>query len=325
EAISNYDKGIDNSIELPIHRKDEIGALALTFYKMKTKLDSQVHALQTLLKKEKEARNQGDEFLQNKSHEMRTPLNAILGLTKLLLKNTPSQAQIPIINTLIITSKSLAGLVYDVLDHKKLTEGLVHITHEPTNIDELLKDIYATYQYEAMQKGLIFTLDIDEKLKTQSFLTDALRLSQIVINLVVNAIKYTQNGTINLSAKLVNEKGSLLEVIITDTGIGILPENIDRINDRYFREKDDLSGRYGSYGLGLSIVKQLTVLFGGTLKAVSEKGKGSEFCVKVPVIPALNAETKLTDKQIIYPKLKKHYKILHIEDDLSTLELMSYI
>ncbi|PKQ43658.1 ATP-binding protein [Confluentibacter flavum] len=326
EAISNYDKGIDNNIELPINRKDEIGALALTFNKMKAKIDSQVNALQTSLKKEKEARNQRDEFLQNMSHEMRTPLNAILGLTKLLHKNAPTEAQLPIINTLERTSNSLAGLVYDVLDHKKLTEGRVHITHEPTTIDELLKDIYATYQYEAIQKGLIFTLNIDEKLKNQSFLTDALRLSQIVINLVVNAIKYTQEGTINLSAKLIKEKTfSLLEIKVTDTGIGILPENIDKINDRFFREKDDLSGRYGSYGLGLSIVKQLTILFGGTLKAVSEKGKGSEFNVKVPVIAALKNKTKVADKIIVYPKLKREYKMLHIEDDLSTLELVSYI
>src|SRR5690606_18137465 len=100
EAISNYDRGIDNDIELPMDRKDEIGVLASTFYKMKVKIDSQVNALQTSLKKEKEARNQRDEFLQNMSHEMRTPLNAILGLTKLLLKNNPTEAQVPIINTL---------------------------------------------------------------------------------------------------------------------------------------------------------------------------------------------------------------------------------
>src|SRR5690606_11564073 len=134
--------------------------------------------------------------------------------------------------------------------------------------------------------GLTFSLNVDEKLKSQSFLTDPLRLSQIVINLVVNAIQYTQEGTIRLSSKLIDEKAPLLEIKVTDTGIGILPENIDKINDRFFREKDDLSGRYGSYGLGLSIVKQLTILFGGTLKALSEKGKGSEFCVKVPVIAA---------------------------------------
>ncbi|MGE5944830.1 MAG: ATP-binding protein, partial [Flavobacteriales bacterium] len=325
EAISNYDKGIENKVELPLNRKDEIGALASTFNKMKTKIDSQVSALQTSLEKEKEARNQRDEFLQNMSHEMRTPLNAILGLTKLLHKNTPSEAQLPIINTLERTSNSLAGLVYDVLDHKKLTEGRVRITQEPTNIEELLKDIYATYQYEAIQKGLIFNLRVDEKLRNQDFLTDALRLSQITINLVVNAIKYTQGGTINLFAKLIDEKISLLEIKVTDTGIGILPENIDKINDRFFREKDDLSGRYGSYGLGLSIVKQLTILFGGTLKAISEKGKGSEFSVKIPIIPSLKTETKTADKFFIYPKLKKYYKILHIEDDLSTLELMSYI
>lgn len=325
EAISNYDKGIDTDMELPMDRKDEIGVLASTFYKMKVKIDSQVNALQTSLKKEKEARNQRDEFLQNMSHEMRTPLNAILGLTKLLLKNNPTEAQVPIINTLERTSNSLAGLVYDVLDHRKLTEGRVVITPEPTNIEELLRDIYSTYQYEALQKGLTFTIHVDDIFKSQSYYTDPLRLSQIVINLVVNAIKYTPEGTIALYAKLINGPQSQLEIKVKDTGIGILPENIDKINDRYFREKEDLSGRYGSYGLGLSIVKQLTILFGGTLKAVSEKGKGSEFCVKIPMIPALKTETKIVDKLRVYPKLKKTYNILHIEDDLSTMELMSYI
>lgn len=325
EAISNYDKGIDTNIELPIARKDEIGILALTFHKMKTKIDSQMHALQTSLFKEKEARNQRDEFLQNMSHEMRTPLNAILGLTKLLQKNAPTEAQIPIINSLERTSNSLAGLVYDVLDHRKLTEGLVNIAQEPANIEELLKDIYSTYQYEAIQKGLLFTLNIDEKLKNQSYLTDALRLSQIVINLVVNAIKYTQEGTINLTAKFIDGKTPLLEIKVTDTGIGILPENIERINDRFFREKDDLSGRYGSYGLGLSIVKQLTILFGGTLRAVSQKGKGSEFCIKVPIVSASKKTSPISEKQIAHPVLKNHYKIIHIEDDLSSLELMAYI
>ena len=325
EAISNYDEGIDNTLELPLNRKDEIGVLAMTFNKMKVKIDSQVNALQTSLKKEKEARSQRDEFLQNMSHEMRTPLNAILGLTKLLHKNAPTEAQLPIINSLERTSNSLAGLVYDVLDHKKLTEGKLHITPEPTNIEELLKDIYSTYQYESIQKGLIFILNIDENLKNQYFMTDSLRLSQIVINLVVNAIKYTQEGTINLSASIVSKEISVLEIKVTDTGIGILPENIDKINDRFFRETDDLTGRYGSYGLGLSIVKQLTILFGGTLKAFSKKGKGSEFCVKVPIIYTLKTETKIVNKSYAYPKLKKQYKILHIEDDLSTLELLAYI
>jgi two-component system, sensor histidine kinase len=326
KAISNYDKGVEDTIKLPTERKDEIGTLATTFNNMKSKIDQQVKDLQESLDQEKQAKMQRDEFLQNMSHEMRTPLNTILGLTKLLSKNTPSDAQLPIINSLERSANSLAGLVYDVLDHKKLVEGKLQIEFETTNIAVLLKDIHSTYQYDAIQKGLTFNLKIDKSIEHNNFQTDPLRLSQIVINLVVNAIKYTQKGHVDLIGKITNSENSTLEIKVKDTGIGVFPENLNKINDRFFREKEDLSGRYGGYGLGLSIVKQLTALFGGTLVAVSDKGKGSEFCVTLPII---SVGTEITKKQedetFTLPKLNTQHIILHIEDDASTIELMKHI
>lgn len=118
-----------------------------------------------------------------------------------------------------------------------------------------------------MQKGLAFHLNLDKKLEAHNYLTDPLRLSQIVTNLVVNALKYTQKGKVYICAKIVSGKAEALKIKITDTGIGILPENLAKINERFFREKEDLTGRYGGYGLGLSIVRQLPELFGGTSKA----------------------------------------------------------
>src|SRR5690606_4752912 len=302
-----------------------IGVLATTFNKMKAKIDEQVNKLNESLAKEKQAKMQRDEFLQNMSHEMRTPLNTILGLTKLLGKNTPTDAQRPIISSLDRSANSLAGLVYDVLDHKKLVEGKLQINYEPTNIAELLKDIHSTYQYDAVQKGLAFHLKTDKKLEVQSYQTDALRLSQIVINLVVNAIKYTPKGSVNLIANITNNTSPVLEIIVKDTGIGIFPENLGKINDRFFREKEDLSGRYGGYGLGLSIVKQLTVLFGGTLVATSEKGKGSEFFVSIPVIPVEQDKKEPTKDMLKLPELSNVYTVLHIEDDVTTMELMKHV
>ena len=327
KAISNYNKGVSNDVDLPINRKDEIGTLARTFTKMKTTINQQVHDLNKALKDEKLAKKQKDEFLQNMSHEMRTPLNTILGLTQLLYKNSPPKTQLPIINSLERSANNLAGLVYDVLDHQKLSEGKVSIIYQPHNINTLLKDIYATYQYDAIQKGLLFSINIENYLQENVFLTDSLRFSQIVTNLVVNAIKYTQNGRIVLSARSTKIDGSLkLEIIIKDTGIGILPENLHKINDRFFREKDDISGRYGGYGLGLSIVKQLVILFKGTLKATSTKNKGSEFIVTLPLLPTnkqIDTITKLKDHPL--PILSKRYTILHIEDDSLTLELVNYL
>ncbi|RAJ06157.1 ATP-binding protein [Arenibacter echinorum] len=326
KAISNYDQGIPDDHALPTNRKDEIGILANTFAKMKVKIDQNVLELNTALEKEQLARKQRDEFLQNMSHEMRTPLNAILGLTKLLYKNA-LEPQLPIINALERSSNSLAGLVYDVLDHQKLVEGKLHIQLESTNIAELLRNIHSTYLYEAVQKGLTFNLSIDKKLETTLFQTDALRLTQIVTNLVVNAIKYTKKGIISLSASINGTENQTLNIKVNDTGVGVLPKNLNRINDRFFMEKNDLSGRYGSYGLGLSIVKQLTSLFGGTLMASSEKGKGSEFLISIPTISSSTPKLAkpIPSSVLPLPKLSGNYNILHIEDDASTLELIKHI
>ncbi|WP_242202730.1 hybrid sensor histidine kinase/response regulator [Aestuariivivens insulae] len=327
KAISNYDEGMTSDIPLPVNRNDEIGVLARTFKKMKAKIDQNVNKLNIALEKEKQAKQQRDEFLQNMSHELRTPLNAILGLTQLLKKNTQSNAQLPIIEALDRSANNLAGLVYDVLDHKKIVEGTLHIEYKPTNIAHLLQDIYSSYQYEAIRKGLDFNIEIDKTLEKRRFQIDPLRLSQMVTNLVVNALKFTTEGKVKLQARISPNNPEQLEIKVIDTGIGILPENINKINNRYFQESKELSGRYGGYGLGLSIVKQLSSLFGGYLSVESQKGIGSTFCVTIPIVPT--NDTKVKEEQSIktqdVPELKKRYKILHMEDDMSTMELIKHI
>ena len=326
-AIANYDKGVTDRIDLPTNRKDEIGQLANTFVKMKTKIDQNVEDLNTALEKEQQAKKQRDEFLQNMSHEMRTPLNTILGLTQFLYKQSPSDVQLPIINSLDRSANNLAGLIFDVLDHQKLLEQKVQIINRPTNIASLLKDIHSSYEFEALQKGLIFQLDIDKELETQLFETDPLRLSQIVTNLVVNAIKYTQKGQIDLIAKVMSGEVPLLEIKLKDTGVGILSENLAKINERFFREEEGISGRYGGYGLGLSIVKQLVELFRGSFQAKSEKGKGSEFCVTIPaeVAEVLKEKFKIPAKNYLFPSLNHKYNVMFIEDDAPTVELMKHV
>ncbi len=323
KAISNYESN-KNHIDLPVNRKDEIGILANSFVKMKARIDKNVTELNTALKKEKQAKEQRDEFLQNMSHELRTPLNSILGLTQILHKQSPSETQKNIIASLEKSATNLAGLVYDVLDHQKLIEGKLQIAYKATNIERLLKDIHSTYQFEALQKGLLFYLHIDSKLEKNDFQTDPLRLSQMVTNLVVNAIKYTKEGEIILTAKIVDN--TKLEIKIKDTGIGILAENIEKINDRFFREKGEMDGRFGGYGLGLSIVKQLTELFGGTFKATSVKGQGSEFCINIPVEQVKSEKkTQSSSEKYLLPEFRNTYQILYIEDDNSTAELIKYI
>lgn len=326
-AIVNYENG-SQKIDLPVNRRDEIGVLANAFQKMKLRIDKNVRELNRSLKKEKEAKKQRDEFLQNMSHEMRTPLNSILGLTQILYKEAPKDSQLPIIDSIEKSANNLAGLVYDVLDHQKLVEGKLQMSFQAVDISRLLQDIYATYKFEAAQKSLKFNLNIDENLKEIRYSTDPLRLSQIVTNLVINAIKYTNVGNIDLNAERIKKNDrSYLKICVQDTGIGIGEENIKRINDRFFRENEDLSFRGKGYGLGLSIVKQLSDLFNGEFEAESIKDEGSRFTLIIPLKRCFgNTPFKvLPKKDILLPLLNNNYDILLIEDDLSTIELVKHL
>ena len=323
-AIGDYseDANESQSLIIPENRRDEIGVLARTFLKMKARIDQQMTELKASLKKEQKATKERDEFLQNMSHELRTPLNGILGLTQLLIKNNPSESQKPIIDALDRSANNLAGLMYDVLDHQKLLEGKVNLKYVPCNIYELLYDIHTSHQFEAMNKGLKFELSVDNVLKKNSYQMDPLRFTQIVTNLVVNAIKYTQHGTVQVKVKVI--ENTQLEVCVVDTGVGILPENLKKIKERFYRENEDLTGRYGSYGLGLSIVRQLVSLFGAEMNVDSTKEKGSSFSVRFSLVSSdTQQQTKLKSYQELHlPVLNGTYTILHIEDDHSTVQFV---
>ena len=325
-AISSYADENVHHPPLPEHRNDEIGLLARSFSKMREKIEQQFIALNQTLEKEKEAKRQRDVFLQNMSHEIRTPLHAIQGLTDLLRKNSGDKIDQSIIKSIERSVKNLSGLVYDVLDHQKIMEGKIRIRYESTLIGELLKDIYDNYQFEAVKKGLTLTRDIEPKLDKKKFQTDPLRLSQIIINLLDNAIKYTEQGKVQLKAWVQEGSETHLIVEVQDTGKGIQPENLSRINDRFFRENRSYTEKYEGYGLGLSIVKQLVLLFGGTFKAKSVLNEGSIFQISIQIYP-------ITPNQIIpilsvgslkLPELKNRYTILQLDDDLSTLDLFAF-
>lgn len=315
QAIGNYDQDLSDTLPLPQDRKDELGVLARTFHKMKSKINQQVEALETSLNQEQKAIKEKDEFLQNMSHELRTPLNAILGLTQLIKKNNPTPDQAPIIDAINRSAKSLAGLMYDILDHQKLLEGKVELKYTPAKFSELLSDIHSSYRFEAINKGLRFDLEIEENLKDAWIQTDPLRFSQIITNLVINAIKYTVTGAVLLTGKI--EKDDVLVISISDTGVGIFPDNLEKIRDRFYQERKAESNVQDGFGLGLSIVKQLIGLFGGVLEVESEKDKGSIFQVKLPLTKAEKNTNHSNEKVagVSLPTINKKATILHIEDD----------
>ncbi|UXP31159.1 ATP-binding protein [Reichenbachiella agarivorans] len=319
-AVSDLDHHTESKVDLPIGRKDEVGLLARSFSNMRQRIDHQVTELKTALFSEQRAIKERDEFLQNMSHELRTPLNAILGLTQLLNKNKRTAEQQPIIDSLYRSTINLTGLMHDILDQQKLMEGRVKLKLIPSNLYDLLYDIYASYQYEAVNKGLTFDFGVAQELKHKTLLMDPLRFNQIVINLVVNAIKYTKIGTVTLSAELREDH---LIVDVHDTGEGIEEENLQYIKERFYRAVDERGVKIDGFGLGLSIVKQLIELFGGKLTVTSELKQGSKFSVILPVTEVSHDSLKSRGvEQTHYPKLLGQYRVLHVEDDPSALLLV---
>ena len=281
-AINSYsDTSFSTSYLADIKdRRDEIGLLAQTYITMKNEIDSNITKLKSSLKREKVAIQEKDEFLQNMGHEIRTPLTNILGLTSLLTRNKPTEAQKPIISALERSTRNLNGLMHDILDEQKLIQGKITLTPTDANIHELLQNIVSNYMFEAVEKGLAIHLDTSKTIREKYYVVDILRFEQIVTNLLINAIKYTAKGSIGIKASIDNKQ---LKVEIADTGVGIESEHLNKIKNRFYRVNNSKNHKEDGFGLGLSIVLKLINLFDGNLEVSSSPKKGSIFRFTIPV------------------------------------------
>ena len=224
------------------------------------------------------------EFIANMSHELRTPLTAIIGfaqLTKLKPPSTPVPRECEIaFDRILQNGKHLLSLIDEVLDIAKIEAGRLKIHREHIDIAELARAAFNEQQSLAVEKGLEYTLHIPEELSLA--LSDPLRLRQVMLNLISNAIKFTNRGSIRV--ELVPSGDNEFRFIVTDTGIGIKEEAVDLIFER-FRQVDGTSTRIvGGTGLGLSIVKQIVMLLGGKIEVASKFGEGSIFTVTLPLV-----------------------------------------
>ncbi len=219
-----------------------------------------------------------ENFLANMSHEIRTPLNAIIGLTHLLKGTSLGEDQLEMIKLMEISSQSLRGIVNDILESAKMDAGKIEIVRAKTNVIDLVNDICNLTGPMALEKGLKLVCHVDEDVPPM-IMVDSLRLSQILMNLVNNAIKFTPSGSVSLHLKLLekNDENALLEFVVTDTGIGIPKSSEEKIFTRFEQIDDRTWQKFGGTGLGLSIVKRLVELKGGTLKVDSKEGAGSTF------------------------------------------------
>ncbi len=255
-----------------------------------------------------------EQFLANMSHEIRTPLSAIVGITRQLSKTNLSQKQKEYVNVLTGSSEHLLSVINDILDYSKLESGKLSLESRLFSPANVLSEVSELFHQKAEEKGLKVLFNADPSVPEQVW-GDDFRLRQIIINLVSNAIKFTDKGSVIISASVLRQtlQSVKLQFTVADTGIGIPLEKQEQIFEEFTQADSSTSRRYGGTGLGLTLVKKLTELQGGEVSLSSQPNEGTIIKVVIPFSIKTSIEISVSD-QTDY-KLKASSTLLVIDDD----------
>lgn len=258
-----------------------------------------------------------EQFMANMSHEIRTPMNSILGFSDLLQKTNLDKTQAEYLNAVKSSGSNLLNIINDILDFSKIEAGKLNIEKISFNLPDLLNSLKVMFTPKANEKHINFNVTIDPKTPAYIF-GDPTRLNQILINLINNAIKFTQHGEVNLKCEIKSIEHDIVQFVfkVQDTGIGIAPDKQHSVFERFNQGNTETTRKYGGNGLGLAIVKQLVEIQNGDIILKSKEGVGSEFTVRISY--PISYENKKVISETSNPQLKieshKPLSVLLAED-----------
>jgi len=285
--IKGIETGAVDFIPKPIIPEILVGKVRvfLDLYRQRKELD---HLLKYLEQKNEELileKNRAEEatrskslFLANMSHEIRSPMNGIMGLSRLLLNSDLKEDQKELLKVMNTSGENLIQIINDILDYSKIEAGQIEIENIDFDIRELTDTIFHLLNFKAKEKGVEFRVDVDDEIP-KIINGDSFRLNQILMNLANNAVKFTNTGYIQLNIKCLEKTKKHISLFFTvkDTGIGISLEAQKKLFKEFTQSDSSITRQYGGTGLGLAISKNLTNLMGGKINLESEPDKGSEF------------------------------------------------